>query len=158
MIVVNGSSIQEKNVQEAEVVESYVYGLSCPYRSSATIKQRISTLPVPPLIVMAPEHLFMLHYAHGLIINVQPSFPTIAVFIQVRVEHVDRIVPAACGLRVAVVVKHPTKLVVHWLRRFPDNGRHDFCADSATTVLSLGWQGERKKKIVPSDNSSSGAH
>ena len=77
---------------------------------------------------MIPKHILVLHRAHGFIIDVQPSFTAIAV--SVPVEHVDRIVPAACGL--AVVVKHPMKFIENRLRRFPRNGCHDFWTDQAT--------------------------
>ena len=103
------------------------YGSSCPCGSCATIKQHISTPLVHPLIVMLPKHLLVPHRAHSFIVNVQPSFPTTAV--SVRVEHVDRIVPVAC--RLAAVVEHAIELVVHWLRRFPGNRRHDFWTDRA---------------------------
>jgi hypothetical protein len=76
---------------------------------------------------MAPKHVLMPHLLHSFIINVQPTFPTVAV--SVRVEHVDRIVSAVCGL--AVVVKYPIQLVVSRLR-FPSNGCHDFWTDRAT--------------------------
>jgi hypothetical protein len=76
---------------------------------------------------MAPKHVLVPHRAHSFIVNVQPISSTAAV--SVRVEHVDRIVSAACGL--AVVVKHPIKLVVHRLRIFPGSGCHDFWNDRA---------------------------
>jgi hypothetical protein len=71
---------------------------------------------------MPPKHFLMPHHAHSFIVNVQPSFSTTTA--PVRVEHVDRIVPAACGL--AAMVKHPIELVVHRLHRFPGNGCHGF--------------------------------
>ena len=48
-------------------------------RTSATIKQHISTPLVHPLIVMVPKHVLVMHRAHCFIVNVQPSFPTITV-------------------------------------------------------------------------------
>jgi hypothetical protein len=81
---------------------------------------------------MPPKHFFVPHHAHSFIVNVQPSFPTIAAFIPV--EDVDRIMSACCGL--AVVVKHPIELVIRRLRRFFNNGRHDFRTDSG--IISLG--------------------
>ena len=49
----------------------------------------------------------MSHRAHSYIIDVQPGFPTTAASVQM--EHLDRIVLAACGL--VVVVKHAIELV-----------------------------------------------
>jgi hypothetical protein len=66
---------------------------------------------------MASKHVLVPHCTDSFIINVQPSFPMITV--SIRVEHVDRIVPAACGP--SVMVKHPVQLVVHRLGRFPIN-------------------------------------
>jgi hypothetical protein len=86
-------------------------------KSSTAIKEHISTPIVHPLIVMRPKHVLMPHRPHSFVVNVQPTFPTTTVF--VRVEHIDCIVPAAG--RLAVVVKHPIKLVVCRLRRFPGN-------------------------------------
>ena len=75
----------------------------------------------PPAHRIAPKHVFVPHHAHSFIIDVQPTFPTTAVFVWVK--HVDRIVSAACGL--PVVIKHPIQLVVHRLRRCPGNGCRD---------------------------------
>jgi hypothetical protein len=75
---------------------------------------------------MAPEHVLVPHRTYGIIINMQPSFITVSAL----VEHIDSIVPAACGL--AVVVKHPTELIVRRIRRFPRNGCHEFWTDRAT--------------------------
>lgn len=74
-------------------------------------------------MVLAPKHLLVLHSAHSFMANVQPCF--------VRVEHIDRIVPAArrLALRLAAVVKYTIELVVHWFRRFPRNGCHDVWTD-----------------------------
>jgi hypothetical protein len=125
-------------------------------RGSATVKQHISavTLVVHPLTVMASKDVLVPHRTHSFIVNVQPSFRIIAV--SVRVEHIDRIVPAIC--RLAVVVKNPIQLVMHRFRRFPGNGCHDFWTDQATKDLSLdhGSMGETTEKIVPSGISSSG--
>jgi hypothetical protein len=77
---------------------------------------------------MVPKHVLAPHRAHSFIIDVQPTLPTTAV--SVRVEHIDRIMPTAC--RLAMVVKHPIKLVVYRLRRFPGNRCHDFWSDGAT--------------------------
>ena len=71
---------------------------------------------------MRAKHVLVPHRPHRFIVKVQPTLPTTAVFD--RVEHINRIVPATCGL--AVVVKHPIKLVVCRLGRFPDNGCQDF--------------------------------
>jgi hypothetical protein len=60
-------------------------------------------LVVRTLIIVAAEYLLVPHRTHSFVVNVQPSFPTTTVV--VRVQHVDRIVPAACGL--TVLVKHP---------------------------------------------------
>jgi hypothetical protein len=75
---------------------------SCPSRSGATIKQHIGTPVVHPLIAMTPKHLLVPHSSHSFVVNVQPTFLIIVVF--VRVEHINCIVPADCGL--PVVVKH----------------------------------------------------
>ena len=75
---------------------------------------------------MAPKYVLVSHRTYSVIINMQPSFAAL-------VEHVDGIVSAACGL--AVVVKHPTELIVRRLRRFPRNGCHEFWTDRA---MSLG--------------------
>jgi hypothetical protein len=77
---------------------------------------------------MASKHVLVPHCTYGFIVDVQPSFLTIAV--SVLVEHVDRIVPGVC--RLTVVVKYPTELVVYRLRRFPGNWCHDFWTDQAT--------------------------
>ena len=77
-------------------------------KSSATIKHHMSTLVVHLLIVMAPKQVLVPHRAHSSIVNSQPSFPATAV--SVLVEHVDRIVTAACGL--AVVEEHPIERIV----------------------------------------------
>jgi hypothetical protein len=77
---------------------------------------------------MAPKYVLFPHCAHSFIVNVQPNFLTTAVSVQV--EHVDRIVPTAS--RLAVVVKYPIELVMHWLHRFPGKGRHDIWTDNAT--------------------------
>ena len=69
----------------------------------------------------------MPHRVHGFIVNVQLTFLTT---VSVWVEYVDCIVPAACGL--PVVVQYSVELVVHRLRRFPGNGRHDFWTNRAT--------------------------
>jgi hypothetical protein len=58
---------------------------------------------------MAPKHIFVRHHIYNFIVNVQPSVPTTAVC--VRVEQVDRIVSAVCGI--AVVIKHSMELIVH---------------------------------------------
>jgi hypothetical protein len=63
---------------------------------------------------MRPKHVLVPHRPHSFVVDVQPSFPTTTVFI--LEEHIDRIISAARGL--AVVVKHPMKLVTHRLRRF----------------------------------------
>jgi hypothetical protein len=94
----------------------------CLSRSNATIKQHISTPVVHSLIVVASKHVLVSHCAYSFVVNVQPSFPAITA--SVRVEHVDTIVPIACGP--AVMVKHPIKLVEHQLRGFPGNGCHHF--------------------------------
>jgi hypothetical protein len=107
-----------KEQQKSKISKQSLY-LS---RSSATIKQHISTPIVHPLIDMLSKHVIVPHRAHSFIVNVQPNFFTTAV--SVRVEHVGRIVPAS--RRLAVVIKHPIELVVHRLRRFPGNGCHDF--------------------------------
>jgi hypothetical protein len=102
---------------------------------------------------MAPEHVLVLHYANTFIVNVQPSFPAAAA--SVRVEHFNRIVPAACGL--AVVVKHPIKLVVHRFYKFPGMWRHDFWTGGATRDSQLLLtRGKMNEKFVPSGISSSG--
>jgi hypothetical protein len=105
----------------SEVVESKtnVNRSSSLCGGCATIKQHVGT---PVVILMAAKHVLVPRSAHSFIVNMQPSFPTTAV--SVRVEDVDRIVPAACGI--PVVVKHPIKLVARRLRRFPGNGCHDF--------------------------------
>ena len=77
---------------------------------------------------MHPENVLGPHHPHSFVVNVQPTIPTTAVFI--RVEHIDRIVPAVRGL--AVVVKHPIKLVACRIRRFPGNGCHGFWTNRAT--------------------------
>jgi hypothetical protein len=79
----------------------------CLSRIGATIKQHISTLAIHPLIVM-PKHVLVPHRAHNFIVNTQPSFPTTA--ISLRMKHIDRIMPAACGL--AVVVEYSMELVM----------------------------------------------
>ena len=84
-----------------------------------TIRHHINTPAIHPLIVMALKHVLLSHRAHRFIVNVQPRFPTTA--LSAQVEHVDRIVPAACIL--AVVVK---QLVVRWLSRLLSNWCHDF--------------------------------
>ena len=81
---------------------------------------------------MAPKHLLMLHRVHNFI-NAQPRFTT--TIVSFRVEHVDRIVPTAWGL--AMVVKHPTKLVVRRLR-YLGTRCHDFWTDQPQGILSLG--------------------
>ena len=83
---------------------------------------------------MASKQVLVPHHAYSSVVNSQPSFPTTAV--SVWVEHVDRIVTAACG--VAVVVKHRIKLVVRWPRRLPGNGRHDFWTNRAVKDSQLG--------------------
>jgi hypothetical protein len=77
---------------------------------------------------MAPKQVLVLNRAHNFIIDVQPSFPTITVF--VPVVHVDRILPATCGL--AVVVKYPIELVPYRIRRFLGNKCHGFWTERAT--------------------------
>jgi hypothetical protein len=77
---------------------------------------------------MAPKHVLVPHRGHSFIVNALPSFPNTAV--SVRVEHVDRIVPADDG--VAMMIKYPIELVVPWLSRFPGNGCHDFWTGRAT--------------------------
>jgi hypothetical protein len=77
---------------------------------------------------MALKHVLVPHRAHSFIINVQPCFSSTAV--SVRVEHVDRIVPAVCGP--TVVVKHPMKFIVHRLRRFTHIRYHDVWTDRGT--------------------------
>jgi len=114
--------LEKKSTRKVVESKDYVFGSLCSCGSCATIKQHISTSVVPRLIYMDPKHVLVFHRAHSFIIDVQPSFPTTAVF--VPVEHVDRTVPAACGL--TVVVKHPMQLVVHRLRGFPGNGCDDF--------------------------------
>jgi hypothetical protein len=49
---------------------------------------------------MVPKHILVPDGAHGFIVNVQPNFPTIV--ISILMKHVDRIVPAACGLSVVI--------------------------------------------------------
>jgi hypothetical protein len=100
---------------------------------------------------MAPKHVLVPHYTHSLIVNAQPGFPTSAV--SVRVEHVNRIVPATRGL--AVVVKHPMKLIVNRLSRFPSNGCHDFWIASHARFSALVNTGKTKEKIAPSGISTS---
>ena len=78
---------------------------------------------------MATKHVLVPHCAHSFTINVQPTFPTIAV--SVLMEHVDRIVSVACGL--AVVVKHTIQLVARRLCRIPGYGCHDFWTDRVTS-------------------------
>jgi hypothetical protein len=81
-------------------------------KCSATIKEKVSTLLVSrPLSTMLPEHILMSHQAHCFIIDVQPTFPCVAV--SVRVKNVDRIVPAAC--RFAVMIEHSIELVMRCL-------------------------------------------
>ena len=111
-------------------------------KSSATIKQHISTPLVHPLIVTVPKHVLVPHRAHSFIVNVQPNFPATA--ISARVQHVDCIVPACC--RLAMMVKHPIELVAHRLRKFPGNRCHDFWTDSARNDSQpwLAW-GKRSK-------------
>ena len=89
---------------------------------------------------MIPKYILVLYRAHGFIIDVQPSFPTIAVRVSVPVEHVDRIVPAACGL--AVVVENPMELVLRQLHGFPGNGCHDFWTNQVTSDSQpqLAWR------------------
>jgi len=115
----------------------------CLSRRSATIKQHISTLFVHSLIVMASKYVLVLHCDHTFIVNVEPSFLTTAA--SVRVEHVDGVAPAACGL--AVVVKHSIQLVVHRLCRFPGNGCQDFWTNQAMKNSQhwLAW-GKRRRK------------
>jgi hypothetical protein len=60
---------------------------------------------------MLPENVLMPHRAHCFIIDVQPTFPFVPV--SVRVQNIDRIVPAAC--RFAVMVEHSIELVMRWL-------------------------------------------
>jgi hypothetical protein len=103
---------RENTIRVESVCESKS---SCLSRRNATIKQHIYTPAVHSLVVMAPKHVLVPHRAHSFIVDVQPRFHTATV--SILVEHVDRIVTAAWGL--AVVVKHPMKLIVHGLRRFP---------------------------------------
>ena len=77
------------------------------------MKQRISVLS---LIIMTPKHVLVPDCAHSFIIEVQLSFPTVAVSIPVK--HVDHIVPTARGL--TTVVEHP----------------HRACSVSAPQMLS----------------------
>jgi hypothetical protein len=106
-------------------------GSSCPSGPQcggcATIKKHISTLIVHPLIVIATKHILVPHRFHRFVVNVQPNF-----LVSVLVEHVDCIVPASC--RLPVVVKHSKELVVHRLRRFPGNGRHNFWTEIAKVI------------------------
>lgn len=115
------SNIRERGIR-SEIFErekNHAYGLSCLWRCRTIIKQHISTLLVPQLVVMPPKYIPLLHRAHGFIVNVQPSFSTAAV----SVQHVNRIVSVACGL--AVVVKHPIKIVARWICRFPGSRRQN---------------------------------
>ena len=114
---------------------------SCPSRSSTTIKQHISTPIVNLFVAMRSKHVLMPHHPHSFIVNVQPTVPTTAVFI--RVEHIDRIVPAA--RRLAVVVEHPIKLVASRLRRFPGNGCHGFCTEPRGIVNRVSREKQRRK-------------
>ena len=84
---------------------------------------------------------------------VQPSFPATAVLL--RVENIDRIVPAPC--RIALVVKHPIEPVWRRLCRISGSGSHDFWTERATRKsLALASTGKRKEKSVPSGISSCG--
>jgi hypothetical protein len=104
---------------------------------------------------MAPKHVLMPHRPHSFIVNVQPSFPSIA--LSVRVEHVDSIVSAVC--RLAVVIKHSVQLVVRRLHGFSSNRYHDFWNNiERKEFLALPGMGEAKQNIVPSGISSSGAN
>jgi hypothetical protein len=87
---------------KSKAVESknYVKGSSCLCGGRAAINQHIGTPVVYPLVVMAPKHVLVPHRANNFIVNVKPNFPATAV--SVRVEHVDRIVPAARELAVVV--------------------------------------------------------
>ena len=107
------------NRKALEVKKGNRKGL-CPSGRSTTIKEEISTSIVCPIIVVSPENVLVPYRTHCLVIDVQPSFSTsIAATapraaITVRVEHIKRIVSAAC--RHAMVVEHPIERVARGLR------------------------------------------
>jgi hypothetical protein len=112
---------------------AYIASRWGPCECGATIKQHISTpalLDPGPLIAIASKHLVVPYRAHSFIVNVQPrfEFPTTVVTVPIRMEHVDRIVPASC--RFAVVIEHPIQLVVY--SRIIGSGCHDFWTKKAT--------------------------
>jgi len=65
------------------------------------VKEHTGTPRAFPHFVVHWELIIEAHLIHSFIVDVQPSFPAT---IPVRVEHVDCIVSAACGL--AMVVEH----------------------------------------------------
>jgi hypothetical protein len=103
---------------------------------------------------VAPKYVLLPHRAQSFIVDAQPTIPTAAVF--VRVEHVDRIVPAAC--RSTMVVKYPIQLVVYRLCGFPGIRYHDFWTDGDTGILNFGRTGKMKEIIIPSGIWSSGVN
>ena len=110
----------------------------------------MNTPVVHPFIIMAPKHGLVSHFPHSFIVNMQPSLPPSAV--SVLLEHIDSIVPITG--RLAVVVKHTMKLVVHRLRRIPGRGYHHFW--KGKDILSLSQNGGNKGKSVPSGISGCG--
>jgi len=77
---------------------------------------------------VSPENVLVLHHTHRLIIDVQPSFTTIITTasratVTVRVEHIERVVSAACGR--AVVVEHTIEHVAGGLSGSSRSRCHD---------------------------------
>jgi hypothetical protein len=104
---------------------------------------------------MAPKYVLVPHRVNVFIVNVQPSFP--ATTVPVRVQHIDCIVPVACGP--PVVVKYSIEFIVHRLRKFTGNGGYYFWTNRAgKDSQHLANMGKSDEKIVPSGISSSGVN
>ena len=116
-------------------------GSSRPCGSGATIKEQISTPVVRPLIVVTPKHVLVPHRAHRFIIDVQPGFAAatataLRAAISVRVQHIERIVPAACGH--AMMVEHAIERVARRLCESSGSRCHDVLDGYSQPQLPVG--------------------
>lgn len=104
---------------------------------SVTIKQHICT-PVVHLLVMTPNtssDVLVLYCAHSFIVNVQPSYPAIA--LSVWVGDFSGTVPSACGL---AVVKYPIERVMGKGGTWDGGVEAGMVKPTAEAAESKGWE------------------